>query len=142
MNFFINQNLSICDRKDKLKFRLSYVVIEISLIFFIIIIFIGLCNVYFGDIIYCDSIPDINTINSENVNQNQAESLSSYSESYMSGIKCLGLYSKYKNASKVLQGLKESAQKDIKVGIHKFDLAKRTLYWFFRPSKRGGGRGL
>jgi len=131
----------ICIDKARFKLLLSYILREVLFIvslMFLVFISIVLWNIFFGDVILCDSIPELNIANPESVSQNQGENLSSDSQSYTSNIKCLYLH----NKCKLLQGLKNGIKKNIDLGVHKFYLAKRTFSWFLKPSKRGGGRGL
>ncbi len=55
-------------------------------------------------------------------------------------------YNDYKQSwdpnTKVLYEIRKELKKEINDELYKMYLAKRTLNWFFKPSRPGGGRGL
>lgn len=64
-------------------------------------------------------------------------------------IKNKGIYDNYQDYklswdpnTKVLHEIKNNLKQEIKEELHKMNLAKRTLSWFFKPRNPGGGRGL
>ena len=90
---------------------------------FLVLISIVLWNIFFGDVILCDSVPELNTVNQESVSQNRGENMAFDTQSYTSGTKCLYFHSK----CKILQGLRNNIKRNIEAGVHKFYLGKRTL---------------
>jgi hypothetical protein len=121
----------------------SYLIV-LSLITFIIYQYLYI------DVIYCDSMSDSTNNSSEN-NVGCFSHWDKYKDGgkrkllwymwdrYKEGYSSYNEYKSQWDPSTKIRGILKD---DIKAGLDKFYLVKRTFSWFFKPSKPGGGRGL
>lgn len=81
--------------------------------------------------------------NADNRSNSERSSLS-YSSSFSSqDVHCFNSLDKYKEASsRIFNKIKNNINNKTKYASHKIKIFDRTLSWFFKGSKPGGGRGL
>jgi hypothetical protein len=132
--------------------------IILFILFFSLLLILALYlqNFYLESFTYCNTYEgnDINTITdyfriSEDSSLNNSESRlhsdrSSSSFSFNSeDVHCFNFINKYKEVSSIwFNKLKNNLNNNAKHAAHKIKVLDRTLSWFFKGSKPGGGRGL
>ena len=119
-------------------------------------------------VMYCDSINDSNS----ELKKDESTSCPIKLNTNLHDVYYVNIYGKYKNISKrkifwyicvkskghytnytefknswnpntdILYEIKNQLKSEIRDELHKFNVAKRSLLWFFKGSKPGGGRGL
>jgi len=91
-----------------------------------------------------DDIPLRSLNDSDNTSHSDRSSSFSYSSSLSSAdANCFNFIDKYKYASsKMLNKIKNNLDNTTKYTVQKIKLFDKTLSWFFKRSRPGGGRGL